>query len=344
MTTPALPPDARIVIAGAGAIGVYIGAKAAAQGRRVAFLGRERFVEAARAQGVAAIDPDGRIDETPAARIDASAEPGVLAGADIILVAVRSRDTEAMAETIMAWAPSEACVVSLQNGVRNAERLREGLPRWDVRAGMVPYNVVLDAPNRARRATAGASYVQSGARAGLGALLDAPGAEMIETDDILAIQWGKVLVNLNNALNALSGKPLIEQLSDRDWRRVWAACQDEGLAAMRAAGIAPASALPGPPPAYFPTLLRLPTWAFRRIAARAFKVSPSASSSMQDDLRRGRTTEIDDLQGEIIRLAEAHGLGAPMNAAVLAAIRAAEAAGAGPPGLTPTTLLDAAKA
>ena len=77
---------------------------------------------------------------------------------------------------------------------------------------------------------------------------------------------------------------------------------------------------------------------FRRIFGRSMKIDPNARSSMWEDLSKGRLTEIDELQGAVVALAEAHGLDAPVNRRIHAAIRAAEAAGSGPPGLRPADL------
>ena len=85
-----------------------------------------------------------------------------LAGADLVLVCVKSGDTETMGHLIAAHAPANAQVISLQNGVANAACLRDVLPGWDVRAGMVPFNVVSDAPGRYHRATSGDILVEAG--------------------------------------------------------------------------------------------------------------------------------------------------------------------------------------
>lgn len=75
------------------------------------------------------------------------------------------------------------------------------------------------------------------------------------------------------------------------------------------------------PPGLIPFVLRLPNWAFSRIAASMLTIDPAARSSMADDLAAGRPTEIDDLAGAIVRLAEANGHSAPANAAVTRLIK-----------------------
>jgi 2-dehydropantoate 2-reductase len=98
------------------------------------------------------------------------------------------------------------------------------------------------------------------------------------------VAWSKLLINLNNAVNALSGKPLLDQLKDRDYRRVVAASMDEALKVMKLAGIEPAKTGPIPPRA-LPDLLRLPNALFAPFL-KAQKIAPDARSSMADDFHR----------------------------------------------------------
>ncbi|MES1161710.1 MAG: ketopantoate reductase C-terminal domain-containing protein, partial [Rhizobacter sp.] len=139
--------------------------------------------------------------------------------------------------------------------------------------------------------------------------------------DLAAVQWGKLLLNLNNPVNALSGLPLRAQLMDRGYRLCLAALQTEALGVLRAAGIQPAQ-VGALPPQRIPPLLRLPTPLFRLIAARMLRIDPKARSSMADDLAQGRTTEIDALCGEVVRLAATRGLRAPLNARMVALVDA----------------------
>jgi 2-dehydropantoate 2-reductase len=139
--------------------------------------------------------------------------------------------------------------------------------------------------------------------------------------DLASVQWGKLLLNLNNAVNALSGLPLRAQLLQRDYRRCMAALIDEALVALRAARIAPAKLTPLPPAA-LPMILRLPTAMFRLLAFRMLRMDTQARTSMANDLANGRTTEIDALCGEVVRLARDHGITAPLNERISDLVRA----------------------
>lgn len=145
-------------------------------------------------------------------------------------------------------------------------------------------------------------------------------------------------MNLNNALVALSDLPLATELADRRWRLILADQIDEALSAMKASGVEPAR-IAGLRPALLPKVLRLPDWLFTLLAQRMLAIDPRARSSMWDDLQRGRPTEIDDLQGAVLRLAEKAGTPAPMVKRITALVRAAEAERLGPPGLAPEQIV-----
>jgi len=326
-------PDKTIGVAGAGSIGCFVGGMLAAGGRRVALLARPRVIGEIEAGGLRLTSFEG-FDRTIAAnQLTLSEDPGVFADASVVLVTVKSADTPEIAEAIARHAPADAVIVSLQNGVGNGALLRQRLPGRRVLAGMVPFNVVAPGAGRYHRATSGDIVVEQD-DAGTADKLSVPGLRMRASADIAGVQWGKLLLNLNNALNALADLPLRQQLAQRAWRRLFADQIAEGLAAMRAEGIRPVSSTPIPP-GWMPALLRLPDVVFAVLLGGSMKIDPEARSSMWEDLQRGRATEIDYLQGVITAIAGRHGLKAPLSQRIVTLIKSAEAAGKGSPGLTP---------
>ncbi|WP_299621883.1 2-dehydropantoate 2-reductase [uncultured Tateyamaria sp.] len=316
----------RICVAGAGSIGCFVGGLLVQAGHDVRFLARSRIIEAVARDGLTLTDYSGLdLHLTALAMTDDPAE--ALAEADLVLVAVKSGATAQIATDIQAFAP-HAQVISLQNGVANADALRRALPQADVRASVVPFNVVAKSGAAFHRASSGDILVEAGPLPSLG------NPHLIWTPhrDIAAVQWGKLLINLGNAINALADMPLLDQLHERRWRRLIADQMAEALHVLRAAGITPAKTTAAPPH-LIPHILRLPTPLFRVIAAQMLTIDAQARSSMWEDLSRGRPTEIDALQGEILSLAERNGRQAPLNTRMHALIKAAEAAGKGPPGL-----------
>ena len=325
--------DKPIGIAGAGSIGCFVGGMLAAGGRRVALLARSRVIGEIEAGGLRLTSFEG-LDRTIAANaLTLSEDSRIFGDAGVVLVTVKSADTAEIADIIALYAPADAVIVSLQNGVGNVSALRARLPGRRVLAGMVPFNVVARGPGHVHRATSGDIVIERD-DAGTADKLSVPGLKVRSTDNIAGVQWGKLLVNLNNALNALADLPLRRQLAQRAWRRLFADQMAEGLAAIRAEGIQPVSSTPIPA-SWTPHLLRLPDAIFETLLGRTIKIDPEARSSMWEDLQRGRLTEIDYLQGVITEIADRRGLQVPLSRRIVALMRAAEAGGKGSPGLTP---------
>ena len=325
--------ERHIAIAGAGSIGCFVGGMLAAGGRRVALLARQRVIGEIEACGLRLTSFDGLDHRLAANQLVLSENPGVFADAAVVLVTVKSVDTAEMADIIARHAPADAVIVSLQNGVGNAALLREKLPGHRVLGGMVPYNVIALGDGRFHRSTSGDIVVERDA-ASTAEELSVPGLKVRATDNIVGVQWGKLLFNLNNALNALANLPLRQQLAQRSWRRLYADQVEEALRAIRAEGIRPVSAAPLPV-SLMPPLLRLPNALFEVVLGRTMKIDPEARSSMWEDLQRDRRTEIDYLQGVIAEIAARRGLAAPLSRRIVELIRKAEADGKGSPGLTP---------
>lgn len=325
--------DRPIAIAGSGSIGCFVGGLLASAGRDVALLARPRVIEEIRANGLRLTGFDGLDRTVVASQLRLSDDPAILNDAGMVLVTVKSADSADVADIIAQHAPSDAVIVSLQNGVGNIAVLREHLPDRRVLGGMVPFNVIGTGEGRFHRATSGDVVIERD-DAATAEQLSVPGLKLRPTVDIAGVQWGKLLVNLNNGLNALSGLTLREQLAQRPWRRLLADQMTEGLAALKAEGIGPVSPTPIPS-RLTPRLLRLPDPMFNRLLGRTMKIDPQARSSMWEDLQRGRHTEIDYLQGVIAAIADRHGLPAPLSCRVVALIKRAEAEGKGSPRLGP---------
>ena len=312
------------IILGAGSIGCYIGGRLAAAGQTVTFIGRPQTLAVLRQQGLTVSDLDGYHRHIAAAdlRLADALQPAHLTAATIILLCVKGAATPSAAHTLATLCRAGTPVISLQNGVDNVERIRLAAPLLDAMAGMVPFNVTTLKSGHFHRGTSGAIYLEDHAVAAAVAHdLERAGVPTAVSRKMAEVQWGKLLLNLNNPVNAVSNLPLKAQLRNRDYRRVVATLQTEALRALRAAGIRPAKVATAPP-WLLPFILQLPNGLFERIAQQMLRMDENARSSMWDDLQRGRTTEVDDLCGAVVRLAHQQGLAAPANAAMCALIGA----------------------
>jgi 2-dehydropantoate 2-reductase len=331
----AVADASQFVVAGAGSVGCFVGGLLAGAGCAVTLLARPRVVADVEAHGLHVTSLDGVDCRVPPLAIRATEDPAALALAGYVLVAVKSTDTAAMAELVAQHAPSTATVISLQNGVDNVPLLRERLPGRKVLAGMVAFNVVAMGEGRYHRATSGEIVLEQDA-AGTAGKLAVPGLKVTSSSNMVGVQWGKLLLNLNNAINALSGLPLRDQLSQRAWRAILAEQIVEALAVTKAAGIAPVTS--PLPPSLLPIVLRLPDGLFKVLAGRMLKIDPQARSSMWEDLHLRRRTEIDHLQGAIIAHAAQHRLAVPLSRRLASLVKSAEASKQGSPGLPPAEI------
>ena len=188
-----------VLVLGAGAIGCYLGGCLQAAGVPVVFVGRPRVLAALREHGLTLSDLDQHHQHLAASALNLhDAVPAGLAPT-LVLLAVKSGATTEAAALLARALPAGTPVVSMQNGIGNADLARTAAPGLRWLAGMVPFNVAELAPGHFHRGTPGALAAQDDAalralapdfeRAGLGLRLHA---------DLRAVQWGKLLLNLNN--------------------------------------------------------------------------------------------------------------------------------------------------
>jgi 2-dehydropantoate 2-reductase len=317
---------------GAGSIGCYLGGRLA-RTCDVTLVGRPAAMAAIAERGLVLGAPGQPPETIPPDQVRLATTTDGVHGADVVLVTVKSAGTSSAGRQLAPALAPRAVVVSLQNGLHNAERLRAALDSRmlanPVLAGMVAFNVVQPAPATYYRATSGEIMVQrDDAVAALLEAADRAALPIRAREDMREVLHAKLLMNLNNAVNALSGLTLREQLGQRDYRRVLALCQEEALAVFAREGVAPARLGPIPPAATI-RLLRCPDPIFKALAASSLRVDPQARSSMADDLALGRRTEVDELQGEVARLGEQHGIPTPACDRILDLVRKAEADGPG---------------
>ena len=303
-----------MLVMGAGSVGGWVGGRLLATGVPVCFVGRPRMLDGWRANGLRLTDREGSDLRIATARLDlhTAVPPG--SAPALVLLCVKSAATAQAAQELGERLPAGTPVLSLQNGIGNAALAQAAAPALACVPGMVPFNIAALAPGHLHRGTSGRLAAQrTAATAAWAPVFEAAGLPLDLHQDLAPVQWGKLLLNLNNPVNALSGLPLRAQLLDRGLRRCTAALIEETLGLLDAAGIRPARMAPLPPK-WMPRVLRLPTPLFRLVAARMLRIDDKARSSMADDLALGRVPETDALQGEVVRLAASIGRSAPLNA------------------------------
>ena len=299
----------KIAIMGAGAVGSYYGGLLARTGHAVTLIGR--------AGHVAAVERDGLRLQTLAfderVPVRASSDPAAVAGADWVLCCVKSNDTEVAAAAIAPCLHEKTLVLSLQNGIDNAERLQALLPRHPVQPVLVYAAVELAGPGHLRHHGRGELVIGAGPDSEAIATTFADAGVPVQVlPDLRAAQWSKLVVNCAyNALSAISRLPYGRMIQGAGIEATMHAAVDECLAVARAEGI------------HLPADL----WLQVRTLADAM---PTQQSSTAQDLARGRRSEIDQLNGHVVRRGEALGVPTPVNRTLHALVRLLEAPPDGP--------------
>lgn len=321
----------RVVVFGAGSIGCYLGGRLAAAGAAVTLIGRERLGRELKAHGLHLTDLHGgdrRVGSHDFEfRTDIDGCRDLVSGADLVIVSVKSADTRAAGEALASSLRPDTVVLSAQNGIGNADVLREVSNHRTVSALMVPFNVIRRGNGTFHQGSDG--QLEAPATPALGTVAELfaeAGLPVRERPDFEQVQWAKLLLNLNNPINALSGLPLRDELAARPYRQALALAQTEALGLLRLAGVRPARLTPLPA-GWIPRLLGVPDAVFKVLGSKMLAIDPLARSSMWEDLEAGRRTEVDWISGEVVALADRMGASAPVNARLVELIRTAEAGG-----------------
>ena len=311
----------KIVIFGAGSIGCYVGGKLLAAGNDVVLYGRERLQKVIHQHGLLLTAYTGENIHITPERIAYSTQLDCLSDADVIILTVKSQATENALNEIAQYAKQDTCIVSLQNGVYNEQILKKNLAEWNTAGGMVPYNVVNKGQGHFHRGTEGYLIFERNYQTGLlTQKCKAADLDAILTDNIQGVLWGKLLMNLNNALNVISDLPLKQQLADRNYRRALALCIEEALKVLQATDIHPEQ-IGKVPPRHISKILRLPNAVFEFLAKGMLKIDPEARSSMWEDMHNGRESEIAYLNGEIEKIGQKIGMQTPINSMLIELVK-----------------------
>lgn len=303
----------RIAIMGAGAVGCCYGAWLAKAGHAAALIGRPAFVDAVTARGGLLYESGGVEEVIP---VEASAEPAAVAGAAVVLVCVKSRDTAEAGALIAPHLDPDAVVLSFQNGIGNAERLAAAMGRPAL-AAAVYVAAGMAGPGHVRHEGRGDFIFGPPGALGPGAALDAAGLEALFagagaparcSEEVAAAQWGKLAVNCAfNALSAATGLAYGPLAAVPGVRATMLAAVEECAAVAAAEGVT------------------LPEAAREAVDALPVSMAGQRSSTAQD-LAAGKPTEIDFLNGEVARRGTEHGVPTPVNQALWAVVRGIEAA------------------
>jgi 2-dehydropantoate 2-reductase len=292
----------KVAVIGAGAVGCYYGGLLLRAGHDVTFIGRQPHVDAINAHGLL-LDTKSFRGHLPAkAATDATA----LASPDLVLVCVKSADTEHAGRSLAGRLRPETSVLSLQNGVDNAQRLH-AVTGHAVISAVVYVGSEMAGPGHIRHHGGGDLAIgASPASVALAQTLEAAGVHTTIADDIEVTLWSKLVINCAfNALSAvadISYGPMLEVEGTKD---VVTRAVQEAISVARACGVAM-------PDDLLANILNIPT------------MMPAQKSSTAQDLARGKPSEIDFLNGHVVRKGAELGIPTPTNHALQVMVKLAQ--------------------
>ncbi len=293
----------KVAVMGAGAVGCYFGGMLARAGHDVVLIARPEHVQAIQRNGLRM--ETRTFDEH--VRIAASTEPSAVQGAELVLFCVKSTDTEPAGAQLRAHLAPAALVLTLQNGVDNAERLRTVLPPRQVAAAVVYVATEMAGPGHVKHHGRGELVIEpSGTSDAVARALVAAGVPAEISDNVRGALWMKLVINCAyNAISAIAQRPYGENVRSEGIREVMRDVVDECVAVAEAEGVQ----LPGDVDA---------------AVGKIIQTMPTQSSSTAQDLSRGKRTEIDYLNGLIVRRGQALGIATPANRVLWALVKLLE--------------------
>jgi 2-dehydropantoate 2-reductase len=308
-------------IVGAGSIGCYLGAYLCQDSALdVKFFGRETTALELAAHGLSVTSFDHHTFFAQPIAFYSSLNS--LIECDLVLLTVKATALVPMLTQLQRFLRPDVPIIAMQNGIGIGQMLAQDLPNPVLRA-IVPFNVVKKHAGQFHRATAGNIVWQRSNFSVVNYVISAferLNLQIDQCDDITAAEYGKLLLNLNNALNAISDVPLQQQLLDADYRQLLAGAMQEWLTICNKVGVKPI-AYTRLPNNMLPWLLRLPTAIFRRVANSMLTMDANARSSMWDDLQAKKRTEIMFLNGAVVRLGQLCQVPTPVNLVLVEQIK-----------------------
>jgi len=296
----AIPIPIRVAVLGAGAVGCYYGGMLARAGHRVVLIGRARHMDAIARDGLRFETRDFSENIS----MDTSTSAEAVRGAKLVLFCVKSTDTETAAAEIAPYLDADALVVNLQNGVDNAERIRSKVKNPVIPAAVYVASE-MKGPGHLKHHGRG-DLVMGSSNEKIKAWFESAGVPVAVSDNIAGELWAKLVLNCAyNAISAIAQLPYGKMIQGPGVRELMRDVVEETLAVAKASGVPMA-------PGMLERTLRLAD------------SMPTQFSSTAQDLARGKPTEIDYLNGLVVRKAEALGIATPANRALWALVRLLE--------------------
>lgn len=299
------------LIIGAGAMGGLFGTLLAPFVPVTFFTTNSSHAEALNRDGLTLATAEGQLRRTTARALTDPRHYGPRA--DLIIVCTKARSTAQAADTVRQLVAPDGLVLTLQNGLGNLEIIQAAVGEDRAAAGITAQAATLLGPGQVRHAGSGPTVLAAGPGqaekiAAMAALFNRAGIPTTVTDDVQALLWSKLIVNVGiNALTALLRVPNGTLAEIPECASLMAQAVAEAVAVARALGV------------------RLPDDTPLEKVRQVCAMTAGNRSSMLQDTLMGRPTEIDVINGAVVRKGAETGIPTPVNALLTQLVKALEA-------------------
>jgi 2-dehydropantoate 2-reductase len=312
----------KYAVIGLGAVGSIVGGLLARSGEDVLLIGKKTQVQAINKNGLRI---DG-FEKKPILlkNVKTSSDFSLLEDVDVIFICVKSQDTEELAIKIREHLKESAVLISLQNGVRNKETI-ENITKTKTLSGIVLFNAFYSKPGYVTFSLKGAVLIEDddSVNPDVFISLKKSGLKIDTAKNFRGFLYSKLIVNLQIAVTALTDQTIRESIIDNITRKILVATMSEGIEIVENSGIVLEKLPEIDPKKMVKTLSRFGSITLR-IGSRLTGLNDTARNSMWQSLARGKPTEIDYINGEIVKLAKNNGLAAPINSKLVELVKEAE--------------------
>ncbi|MCW3171566.1 2-dehydropantoate 2-reductase [Shewanella subflava] len=312
-----------IAIYGAGSTGCYLATELLLAGLDVSLICRKRIKHnIIDNKGIHISDYLGMTQSAMPTKMFTDVEHA--AQFDVVFVTLKCHQLDSNYPNLLKITHANSSIIFMQNGLGSFDNAHQLLPQRQIYQGITPFNV-LQLPNaHFHKGTAGQFiWPRCDHTLQISHAMKQHGLSCQLHDDMAAVINGKLLLNLNNALNAMCDLPIQAQLKQRPLRRVLAQAMQEWLKVCQQAN-RPITQFTKVPPKWVPVILSLPDGLFSMLAKSMLDIDPKARSSMWEDLQAKRITEIDYLNGAVVKLGQQYHVATPINQRICAAIKRLE--------------------
>lgn len=300
----------KYAVIGLGAVGSVIGGLISKNNKNITLIGKKKQIEQIEKNGLKITKNKS---ETTIENLNLSSDFSSIKKVDIIFVCIKSQDTKKLFLDLKDHMKEETVIVSLQNGVRNTEIINK-IVKNKVLSSVILFNALYKKPGQVDLTIKGKILLEDDKKYSkkIYELFKDTGIKITLVENIKKFQWSKLILNLQIAVTAITGQTIKESIINKDSRKIIAETMYEGVKIVEKSGIKIESLPDLDPKKMIKRLTKLNTF-FLKIGSKFLGVSEKARNSMWQSLVRNRKTEIEYINGEIVKLAEKNKMSAPIN-------------------------------